>query len=730
MLLWGVAFLSAFVAGQQQQQVTLPSQCSCGFRDPSTTEIFTESIIIYFNETTSVDSHVFELLNYRNKNQQGWNTIFPQGSNPANFEIGNNATWQWQDDLNQTSPSLQMLLDRPPQFNHISTGAEMRSMRRDMLYGSFRAEMRSAAPWVGGSAMSMYMHYNDSQEVGMDLTNMNDARLARVLQLVNGEWPDYALAINYSQIERGYPPRTPPRSPWDFMDLRFDWTKDNVDFWLNGNNSRHVDENDRSLPETPGSLYFSHWSTGDRNYMQGPPTNGSFASIKWIRAFFNSSQMTDAQHRAYDQQCLTTQPCSTEDITLRGSTEYQRASTVPFRQRNPIRGLRRAAGYVAAAFAFFGIAAIINALIRRGPWHKVKKMNIPGTKRASTQKLRQSVRDSFGMHLASQYLRPESQQPYHALTSATASGFETPAPGYESRAPEIVSPYPFVQQAPMSQHSGAQTPLPAYETRRHSPWQSMYTSVAPKREGSVHGSSVQGHARSASEGTSRPLTSYSANREAKVYLSPSQETPPELFVIASPDEESDGESDVGSARAQAYMNLAGGSQSSEDQEEIRRLSHQRSGSHTRPSDLYNAPPRGSLDDSASPRDDKHHSFMDLDDEDVPPIPRTSSQKSRRQESSRKMSIDLPSNPQDISAGKAIREKTGVPDGMTGGAAVAPVYDQLPQAPKVVPTAAPKQRIDYLAGLIAISCIMVTARHFALTFWPFVVEAQGNTQHFA
>jgi hypothetical protein len=57
--------------------------------------------------------------------------------------------------------------------------------------------------------------------------------------------------------------------------------------------------------------------------------------------------------------------------------------------------------------------------------------------------------------------------------------------------------------------------------------------------------------------------------------------------------------------------------------------------------------------------------------------------------------------------------------MTGAATVEPKTQK----------AAPTQRIDHLAGLLAISCIMVTLRHFSLTFWPHVTEGYGLNEHF-
>ena len=43
----------------------------------------------------------------------------------------------------------------------------------------------------------------------------------------------------------------------------------------------------------------------------------------------------------------------------------------------------------------------------------------------------------------------------------------------------------------------------------------------------------------------------------------------------------------------------------------------------------------------------------------------------------------------------------------------------PTAPSKLP--AKKQRVDYLAGLVALSCMLVTAIHFCLTFTPAAIN---------
>ncbi|KAF7196599.1 hypothetical protein HII31_01969 [Pseudocercospora fuligena] len=699
-MLFLVAFLFLVrIAAGAGRNATSSSQCSCGFRDPQTGELYTESIIMYFNETTSVDQHVLRLMDYSHKNQKGWSTVFRQGASPSNVRFGNNGSLPWQDAVDGTAPRLEMILGAR-RFDHLSNGAELQSLRRDIMYGSFRAEMRSPSYLEQGSAMSMFLQYNETQTATIDMCNMDMPMNARVLQLINGEAPSYSLATNYSLIEKGDPPKIPAHSPYSFMELRIDWTNDTLDFWINNNRTRRATKKERTLPSVPQTLYFSHWSTGDQNYMQGPPVNASVAQMQWVRAFFNTSLMTKADHRRYDQRCDAITACSVDDMTLRESTEYQSAAVVKWKPPTTHQHIRDVAGYIAAAFSVFGVVSIINALIRRGPWWRIKKTlkALPGSKRHSTQALRKSLRESIGADLANaSYPGPPPGHPYESMTGPE-SGSETPAPGYTSR-PGYLSPY--------HDTSGSQTPLPAYESGRHSPYQSMYAFLAPMRSlrgGS--GRSTPGHARSASA----PQPHRQASLGVDV-LPPPMEHP----IGYGPDnpnleEETDEDTRMSIARNQAYLDLSGTGR--ENGDEIRPVSAARSASPLRTSSRS----RKSYDSrSSSEREHKHRSFMDLEDRSL--------EKKVSFINNKRPIVAVPENPQDYGAKAQMLDKSNVPDAMAGAATAIPAKEQLPHGQ------APQQRIDYLAGLVALCCIMVTLRHFSLTFWPYITTSQGYVMHF-
>jgi len=107
-----------------------------------------------------------------------------------------------------------------------------------------------------------------------------------------------------------------PISRWDFQELRIDRSKNLVKFDLAQNTTRIVHSAQIPVPTVPSPMIFKHWSTGDSDFMEGPPPNKSIVNVAWIRLFFNSSLMTTDQHSAFDNRCQLEAACSVDDMTL------------------------------------------------------------------------------------------------------------------------------------------------------------------------------------------------------------------------------------------------------------------------------------------------------------------------------------------------------------------------------------------------------------------------------
>jgi hypothetical protein len=339
--------------------------CSCGFYDNSTGDLFTESTITYFNETTGIPLVDFIPQVYEHKYEKGWNSLFRQGASLSNLQFRNDTS-----NPSFPSPSLELYVD-PSTSNHLVVGSEIRTVRHDMQYGSFRSSLRSPRKWRHGSALSMLLTYNETQSITMDLMNTDQARTAWISTLINDEFPHYSLGVSYYDVDDNS--TSPPTTPWDFMEYRVDWTREGVNFYIGGKLVRHLlRKNWPGLPSTPTSLSFKHWSVGNFFSMQGPPANRTAANIGWTRMFFNSSSRTAHSLTEFDSRCHISKACSVNDMQLRGSSPYSSEATLEWEQKNRTWIRRAVPIWMSVACISLSSALLVNALWKRIPRIKPK----------------------------------------------------------------------------------------------------------------------------------------------------------------------------------------------------------------------------------------------------------------------------------------------------------------------------------------------------------------------
>jgi hypothetical protein len=310
--------------------------CTCGFYDIDTGSVFTDSIIVYFNETDGVPSE-FVAERYSNKYEKDWNAIYRQGADPANLQSRND--------------TLQFLV-QPPTDDHIVQGAGIRTVRRDIQHGSFRTLIKSPRRTSAGSAMSMLWQYNETEVTELSVMNMNDASEAWVGTFVGGEFTTRDLGVNYTQLleqttaDRNYTTlegrlNNGSVNPWDFTEYRIDWTQDYINFYVGGNLTRQILHKDnKGLPSVPAPIYLKHWSTGNRFSMKGPPGRASMAEVSWTRMFFNSSSIDSVAREDFFARCSVADACSVSDTALRGSTAFAEEATKKWRQ-DPHKSIKR-----------------------------------------------------------------------------------------------------------------------------------------------------------------------------------------------------------------------------------------------------------------------------------------------------------------------------------------------------------------------------------------------------
>ena len=224
--------------------------------------------------------------------------------------------------------------------------------------------MRSPRSWSTGSALSMNLHYNESQTINMDIMNPDDPSKAWVGMFVRNEFPDRDLGVNYTTLAN----RTNGVLPWDYTEYRVDWSEEKIDYYIGGNLFRSVVKDHKmNYPQTPAPLRLKHWSVGNWFTMQGPPTNRSEANVGWVRLFFNSSLTTDQDREEFMVRCSLEQACSTDNMALRGSSPFSPPASAEWMQAElpkPNRMVPKVILIVCGSVSGF---LVVNALLRRLP---------------------------------------------------------------------------------------------------------------------------------------------------------------------------------------------------------------------------------------------------------------------------------------------------------------------------------------------------------------------------
>lgn len=352
------------------------ASCSCGFFDPRTGAVWTDAIVTYANETDALPAESLVAEDFQHANEKNWNARYRAGASSSNLGHNESTGPGW------NGSAWTLKLDTPTK-DHAVVGASIRSLRRDIRYGTFESALGAPKPGVGGSVLAMRLDYNESQTVNLNVMNADDPKEAWTSFMIYGDWRGTrSKGVNFSDF--GNSTYKFPSSPWGFVPYRIDWTDAKADFFIGESLARSISPRDtwKRWPTTPSTLYFRHSSIGDMYTSQGPPPNGSYAHVGMIRAFFNSSLMSDADHTAYDKRCrqgsdhVPSSPvgkqCFVSDTSLRGSSPYSPAATTKFKENLLDYKKRWPAIFVASICISISTVLLVHALIKRAPWRKTK----------------------------------------------------------------------------------------------------------------------------------------------------------------------------------------------------------------------------------------------------------------------------------------------------------------------------------------------------------------------
>ncbi|KAL5120038.1 hypothetical protein ACEQ8H_002136 [Pleosporales sp. CAS-2024a] len=280
--------------------------CECGYSLNKTSDaeyaVFTELVENDFLHTSSA---ALQLKQY------GWqpqvysvNASAARGPYGKSFALNNIVTNPlktsgWSGDAEHGGDAGLELWVRANEVDGLVSGAEIVTARTDALLGSFRVAMKLSNS--SGTCGAFFFYHNNSQEIDMEFLSrqFNESQGAVNLVLQSPQ----SLANGYDAANTaGFEAQHLPFRPDDlFHEYRFDWTKDRVSFYVDGQFLHDMTEN---VPTDGGGIFFNHWSNGDATWSAGPPTQDTVMTISYMKSYFNSTN-TERSQNAYKERCPT-----------------------------------------------------------------------------------------------------------------------------------------------------------------------------------------------------------------------------------------------------------------------------------------------------------------------------------------------------------------------------------------------------------------------------------------
>ncbi|SPO29629.1 uncharacterized protein UTRI_05451 [Ustilago trichophora] len=310
----------------------IQAACECGYRDPLTDALWTDRTITYFNESGFNDVVTLPAESPRiyggatpgetGEGQEAWSLV---GNLVNKWENSFDATYRSAVSYNNTyinDDALVLQVSPAEPVHRIVNGSQIVTRRRDILYGSFRAQIEPAVSQGRGAAFKFGASYNDSETVNIGIFTSDNPQNSTL----QWSWSAYGrgdepVKLNISSL-----------GTMDYLEHRFDWQPEMLQ-WRNGalNDSANFHSiekgvNATHLPMTPSPISFEAWSNGEHSQSQGPPLRQPLLThVRYTRFFFNSS--LEERHSQYESQCSAASAnadafCSTDDLTLRGSTAF------------------------------------------------------------------------------------------------------------------------------------------------------------------------------------------------------------------------------------------------------------------------------------------------------------------------------------------------------------------------------------------------------------------------
>ncbi|KAN0062765.1 hypothetical protein ACQY0O_004960 [Thecaphora frezii] len=330
-----LALLAAATTLISRAPLQAQAACECGYLDPSTNALWTDAAITYFNETGTDDIVTHPA---KSPNIFGMQTAGDTGTGSQTWAVLGDHVNDWEESfgatyrsavsynttyIDKTTHALAMEVSPANLKHRIVNGSSIVTRRRDILYGTFRAQMQPVTSQGRGSGFKFGVSWNESQtiDIGLFASNKPANSSFRWSYSASGH-PAQPVQNNITYLGRG------------FSEHRIDWLSDRLIQFRNDALNATVNflayqkgVNASNIPTLAAPVSFQAWANGEASQSQGPPIDYPLVTrIMYTRFFFNSS-LPERQDE-FAQQCQSTGApvCSTDDVTLRDSTPFTAAA--------------------------------------------------------------------------------------------------------------------------------------------------------------------------------------------------------------------------------------------------------------------------------------------------------------------------------------------------------------------------------------------------------------------
>ncbi|CAF3660316.1 unnamed protein product [Fusarium graminearum] len=159
--------------------------------------------------------------------------------------------------------------------------AEIATEMENIMYASVRTTAILSEP--AGVCNGMFFYQSDSQET--DIEWLSDPNSESNYDGVRRLW-----LTNQDRDGDGEPSHKailPPSNPTSTEhEYRIDWTKDLVQFYVDG---VKMWSTKKDVPNVPGPWIWNNWSNGDKGWSAGPPKQTAVFKIKKIEMYYNTA---------------------------------------------------------------------------------------------------------------------------------------------------------------------------------------------------------------------------------------------------------------------------------------------------------------------------------------------------------------------------------------------------------------------------------------------------------